>query len=192
MPLNVNNSDKKAKDPEQDENVNENGANDTVETDGSQQAADTANADDTSQQQSENAGTEDNTGESNNAGGDDVTGKTGDEPVYTKQQMQAIIDRQKKKQDENDQDELAARLEEAKKQGIEEGKIEQRRQQVAEEYGFSVDVIPNTMKGIDDFETGIKNFQANHRRNIVAVKNPPVEEPLIGGFINFRKGHRNG
>lgn len=138
----------------------------------------------------------DATGADSDTGAEDAAGSDDDEtdetPVYTKKQVQAIIDRQKKKHEEPDKDELEARLEEAKKQGIEEGKIEQRRQQVAEEYGFSIDVIPSTMKGIDDFETGLKNFQANHRRNVVAMK-PAVEKtPLIGGFINLRKNQTNG
>lgn len=148
---------------------------------------DEGQAEEQTEQSSETQGQEVQDKDTQNQDGQNQDGQqedpADDVPIYTQKQLTAILERQKKKHDDDDGDNVESKLEEARKQGIEEGRIEQRRQSVAEEYGFSKDVIPQTMKGIDDFITGIQNYQANHRRNIVTARPTAPKPKLVAGFV---------
>lgn len=114
---------------------------------------------------------QDNDTDSGNDQDDDLDdGKT-----FNNVQMKAILDRKTKQLNtriselEEKLADAESKISEAEKNGMIQGKIEQRKNEVAKRYGFERDILPDTEKGLDNFEKQMAKYEKGHEKRSIPV-----------------------
>lgn len=143
----------------------------------------------------ENADGEDenqDTGE--DSGEDDDSDGEGKDTVkrFTSEQMNAIIARKTKdlvdkiSQLETQLSDSEKMIEDAKKEGMAVGKVEQLREQTAKKYGIKKSLIPTTEEDIEEFNKQLDKFTTNNMRVIPAQTKLEKEkdDDMIAGVIS--------
>lgn len=98
-----------------------------------------------------------------------------DGKTFNNVQMKAILDRKTKQLNtriselESQLTESEKKIAEAQKNGMIQGKIEQRKTEVAKRYGFERDILPDTEKGLDNFEKQMAKYEKGHTERSIPV-----------------------
>ena len=98
-----------------------------------------------------------------------------DGKTFNNVQMKAILDRKTKQLNariselESQLTESEKKIAEAQKNGMVQGKIEQRKTEVAKRYGFERDILPDTEKGLDNFEKQMAKYEKGHTERSIPV-----------------------
>lgn len=124
------------------------------------------------EEKQQDSGTDSNTdNSSDNVQDDDLDdGKT-----FNNAQMKAILDRKTKQLNtriselEEKLADAESKISEAEKNGMIQGKIEQRKNEVAKRYGFERDILPDTEKGLDNFEKQMAKYEKGHEKRSIPV-----------------------
>lgn len=111
---------------------------------------------------------------------------------FTSEQMNAIIARKTKdlvdkiSQLETQLSDSEKMIEDAKKEGMAAGKVEQLREQTAKKYGIKKSLIPTTEEDIEEFNKQLDKFTTNNMRVIPAQTKLEKEkdDDMIAGVIS--------
>ena len=129
-------------------------------------------------------------------GGSDTTAKpepkpTTTERTYTQKELDGILARKladkeaeaaKAKAASETAEELAKRKFE---EGVAKGRIEARRQSVAEEYGIDPSILPEDPDKLDEFKKGIDAYVTGHMKVVPAInKKQPDLPAFVTGVVN--------
>lgn len=145
----------------------------------------------------------DDTDSEENADGEDENQDTGEDDDsdgeskdtvkrFTSEQMNAIIARKTKdlvdkiSQLETQLSDSEKMIEDAKKEGMAAGKVEQLREQTAKKYGIKKSLIPTTEEDIEEFNKQLDKFTTNNMRVIPAQTKLEKEkdDDMIAGVIS--------
>lgn len=112
-----------------------------------------------------------------------------DSKSFTGSQMKAIIDRKTKPLNnqiaelQKELSEAQAQVEEAKNAGMLQGKVEQRKAEISKRFGFDTTILPDTEKGLDNFEKQMGEYTKGHTTRSIPVAKVEKEDDNLPDWI---------
>lgn len=112
-----------------------------------------------------------------------------DSKSFTGSQMKAIIDRKMKPLNnqiaelQKELSEAQAQVEEAKNAGMLQGKVEQRKAEISKRFGFDTSILPDTEKGLDNFEKQMGEYTKGHTARSIPVAKVEKEDKNLPDWI---------